>query len=247
MSVILDALRKLDREKLSRRSGTANIAVDILRPDLERPRKKIPVTIATVSLTAIATAVITYVALFKFGLLPRSSQTTPRNLPSPSQQVVPVPSEPGFPSKSLPPEPIKPLPPNPQIAPAPPSPEPVYDARDEKSKTPLKIQSPDESKSPTISVGDRKASQIGISEKTESSLGNTKKTAVVPTESVTTPPSLKLSAIVWYEEPSRRFAMINGMKATEGSVIEGVKVVEIHPTSVRFLHKDQYFEIPMSK
>jgi hypothetical protein len=158
-----------------------------------------------------------------------------------------LPPESGFPSKSLSPEFIKPLPPNQQIAPAPLSPEPAYDARDKKSRTPPKIQSPDESKSPAISAGDRKVSQNGISEKTDTSPENTKKTAVAPTESVTTPPSLKLSVIVWYEDPSRRFAMINGMKATEGSVIEGVKVVEIYPTSVHFLHKGQYFEISMPK
>ena len=247
MSVILDALRKLDREKLSRRNGTANIAVEILRPDLDRPGKKVPLTIATVSLTAVATAAITYFAMFKFGLLPRSFQTAPGNLPAPSQQAAPVPPESGLSSKSLSPEFIKPLPPNQQIAPAPLSPEPVYDTRDEKSRTPPKIQSPDESKSPAISAGDRKASQNGISEKTGTPPENTKKTVVVPTESATTPPSLKLSAIVWYEEPSERFAMINGMKTTEGSIIEGVKVVEIHPTSVRFLHKGQYFEISISK
>ena len=61
MSVILDALRKLDREKSSRRNGTAPIAVEILRPDLSRPGKKIPVYLAAVSLTAMAAAAITYV------------------------------------------------------------------------------------------------------------------------------------------------------------------------------------------
>jgi len=68
-----------------------------------------------------------------------------------------------------------------------------------------------------------------------------------PNVSPTTPPSLKLSAIVWYEDPSARFAMINGIKATEGSEIEGVKVVEIHPTSVRFLDNGRYFEISMTR
>jgi hypothetical protein len=62
-----------------------------------------------------------------------------------------------------------------------------------------------------------------------------------------TPPSIKISAIVWYQDPSLRFAMINGVKATEGSVVEGVKVVEINPTSVRFFHNDQYFEISLPK
>jgi hypothetical protein len=41
--------------------------------------------------------------------------------------------------------------------------------------------------------------------------------------------------------------MINGMIATEGSVIDGVKVIEIQPTSVRFLYNDQRFEISISK
>jgi hypothetical protein len=37
--------------------------------------------------------------------------------------------------------------------------------------------------------------------------------------------------------------MINGVIVTEGSVIEGMKVEEIHPDRVRLLHKDQHFEI----
>jgi predicted nuclease with RNAse H fold len=61
------------------------------------------------------------------------------------------------------------------------------------------------------------------------------------------PLSLKVSAIVWYEEPSMRFAMINGLKATEGSVIEGVKVVEIKPTSVRLFHNEKYFDLFMDR
>ena len=111
----------------------------------------------------------------------------------------------------------------------------------------MKIQRPDENKSPAISAEDKKASQSVISEKVDVTPGNTKKTIGTPNESATTPPLLKLSVIVWYEQPSERFAMINGMKANEGSVIEGVKVVEIHPTSVRFLYNGQHFEISMSK
>ena len=54
MSVILDALRKLDREKSSRRKGTANIAVEILRPDLTHRGRRIPLYIVTVAVAAIA-------------------------------------------------------------------------------------------------------------------------------------------------------------------------------------------------
>jgi hypothetical protein len=40
-----------------------------------------------------------------------------------------------------------------------------------------------------------------------------------------------------------RRAVINGNFATEGSTVEGVKVLEILPTRVRFSHNDQAFEI----
>lgn len=61
--------------------------------------------------------------------------------------------------------------------------------------------------------------------------------------SATTLPSLKLSAIVWYEEPAKRFVMVNGVIANEGSVVEGVKVEEIYPDRVRFSHNGTPFEI----
>jgi hypothetical protein len=41
--------------------------------------------------------------------------------------------------------------------------------------------------------------------------------------------------------------MINGTISTEGSLVDGVKVAEIRPTGVLFLHNGQYFEIPISK
>jgi general secretion pathway protein B len=58
-------------------------------------------------------------------------------------------------------------------------------------------------------------------------------------------PSLNISAIVWYEEPSKRFAMINGVIVTEGAVVEGMKVETIYPDRVRFLHRSQHLDIPI--
>ncbi len=114
MSLILEALKKLDREKSSRRNGTANIAVEILRPDLPRPGKRIPLYFAAVSLTAVVTAAITYAVMTQFGFLSKSSPPASVDAPAPSQQV----------------------------APAPLSREPVRDARDEISRMPPKIQEP---------------------------------------------------------------------------------------------------------
>jgi general secretion pathway protein B len=248
MSVILDALRKLDREKLSRRSATANIAVEILRLDLPRPGKKFPLYVATVSLTAIAAVVITYAVMLKFGFLPKSSPPEqksppvstqpvapappdsgflsrslspgPTSPPAQTQRVAPVPLDSGFPSKSSPPAPTNPPLPSQQVAPVPPSQEPARGARDEMSRVPPKIQAPAESKT----------SKIG---------------APPSNGSTTTFPSLKISAIVWYEEPSKRFVMVNGVIANEGSVVEGVKVEEIYPDRVRFSHNGRPFEIPI--
>ena len=227
MSVILDALKKLDREKSFPRDGTANIAVEILRPDLPHSGKRIPLYFVIVTLTAVATAAITY-AVVEFGFLSKSSPPAPMNPPAPSQQV----------------------------APAPLSHEPVHDARDEINRVPPKIQNPVEGKNPAETkkpaesqnlatpLGQKEASQNVIIEKATVAPEIAKKTTEqTPDGSATTPPSLKLSAIVWYEEPSKRFAMINGVIITEGSVIEGVKVEEIYPDRVRFSHNGRPFEI----
>lgn len=220
MSVILDALRKLDREKSSRRNGTGHIAVEILRPDLPRSGKKIPVYIITVSLTAIAAVAITYALMSELGFLSKSSPPVPVSLLAPSQRA----------------------------APAPLSGAPVRDAQDEISRVPPKIETPAGSKPTETSSGEKKTERNVVSEEANVAPENTRKTPEhSPTGSAATPPSLKISAIVWYEDPSKRFAMINGTITTEGSLIEGVKVVEINPTGVRFLHNGQYFEIPISK
>ncbi len=220
MSVILDALRKLDREKSSRRNGTANIAVEILRPGSSRPGKKVALYITTVSLTAIAAAVVTYVLKSQPGFLSKSSPPFPVSLPAPSQQA----------------------------ATAPPSREPVSDAQSEISRVAPKIEISAGGKPSETSSGERKTERDVISEEAKVAPRDTKKPAEhTPTGSVAALPSLKISAIVWYEDPSKRFAMINGTISPEGSLVDGVKVVEIRPTGVLFLHNGQYFEIPISK
>jgi general secretion pathway protein B len=231
MSLILDALKKLDREKSSRRSGTANIAIEILRPDLPRPGKRNLLYFAAVSLTAVATVAITYGVMGGFGFLSKSSPPALVNPPASTQQVAPPPLEPGSLMKPSPPAPVSPPALTQQVAPAPPlTPEPVRDARDEISRVPPKIQNQAESKPPAISLGEKKTRQNVISQ-----------------EADVAPGTIKLSGILWHEEPSERRAAVNGTVITEGSVIEGVKVVEIFPTRVRFSYNGRPFEISMSE
>jgi hypothetical protein len=257
MSVILDVLRKLDREKPSRRDETPNIAVEILRPDLPRSGRRISLYVGIISLTAIATAVITFGFMKEFGYLSKSSPPAPVTPTAPGRQAEPAPLELGVQTKSSPPAPVSPSASSQQVAPAPLSREPVRETKEDISKVVPKTDTPPESKvsgetkvpvesKPSAAPPDeKKASQSVIPEKKEVVPGGTsKKSTETPvSESATSPPSLKLSAIVWYEDPSMRFAIVNGLKAVEGSLIEGVKVVEIHPTRVRFLHNNQYFEV----
>ncbi len=221
MSVILDALRKLDREKSSRRSGTADIAVEILSPDLPRPGKRIPRYAAIAFLASIVTVAITYGVVVKGGFLSKSSAPAVMNVPAPHPQVAPVP----LPS------------------------EPVRGDREEISTDPPKIQAPVKSKKPAAPSVESKGDEIKIKQNvTVKGADIVPEKAKIPPEPparepATTLPSLNISAIVWYEEPSRRFAMINGLIVTEGSVVEGMKVEKIYPDRVRFLHRNQHFEI----
>ena len=221
MSVILDALKKLDRERSSRRSGTANIAVEILKPDLPRPGKRIPLYAAVALLIALTTAAITYSVVGKGGSRAKSSPSLAMHSPAPNLPVEAIP----------------------------PPTEPVRQPREELNPVPPKAQAPVKTRKPPASLPENKA----IEKKTDQSV--ILKEAGIAPEKTTTPaepspsgpaaasPSLKISTIVWYEDPSKRFAMINGLIATEGSVIEGMKVEEIYPNRVRFLHNGQHFEI----
>jgi len=91
MSLILDALKKLDRERSSRQKGAANIAVEIVRPDLPRSGKRVLRYLAAACLAAVASAAITYVVMMEFGFLSRSSAPVPLNAAAKSQQVAPAP------------------------------------------------------------------------------------------------------------------------------------------------------------
>jgi general secretion pathway protein B len=223
MSVILDALKKLDREKSSRRSGTADIAVEILRPDLPRPMKRAPLYVAIAFFIAIVTAAVTYGVMVKGGP----------------------------PSKPSPPLAMNPPVPHPEAAPVTLLSEPIRNGRDEAIPPPPETQTPVKGKKPAAPSVESKGDETKIKQNvTVKGADHAPEKAKIapeppPREPTATFPSLNISAIVWYEERSKRFAMINGLIVTEGSDIEGMKVEEIYPDRVRFLHRNQRLEIPI--
>ncbi len=235
MSVILDALKKLDREKSSRRNEKANIAVEILRADLPRPDKRVPRYAAIALLTAFATAVVTYGVMVKGGFLSKSIPPPAVNPPVLRQERVPVP----------------------------PSSEPTPGARDEINPEPPEVQIPVRARKPAAplaqsEIHETKAKQNVAAKETDLPAEQPRLPAEPSRQPSEKPrasaepsapasakalPTMNISAIVWYEEPSKRFAMINGLIVMEGAVIEGMKVEEIFPDRVRFLHQTQHLEI----
>lgn len=290
MSVILDALKKLDREKSSRRGGAANIATEILRPDPASPGRSLRFYGAAVFLTAVATAAITYGTIVKFGLTPKSlppaavspsapgpqatppppgisavSKSLPRAAVSPAApveqaaappptgsvskplppvaadlsaagpQAAPPPPEVSPGAKSLPPAAVNPSEPSPQVVDPSSSREPAREAQPETGQVSPRTQAPAES-------------QKVIPEKAGvASPKTTKPAGPAPDRSATGRPLLKITAIVWSEDPSRRFAVVNGVMAYEGTVVDGVKVDQINPTSLRFSDDGRPFEIPIHR
>ena len=109
---------------------------------------------------------------------------------------------------------------------------------------PPKLQNPPESSGSTLSPGKQKEGQNLMPKDAEIAPGYTQQpSGPLPNKLAAAPPSLRLTAISWNEEPSKRFAFVNGIMTYEGGVIEGVKIVEIYPNRVRFLHNERYFEI----
>jgi general secretion pathway protein B len=302
MSLILNALRKLDREKASRRKGGPNIASEILRPDSPRAQGKTYRYLVAFSLTALATAGLTYAVVVGFGLRGKTSLTEPSVSHGAKQPAAGVPAESALSSKSSPslpvsppvlkrqaaavppqtgsaakpsppatgrppappkqakagppkaaaeeksssPSPLSAPPPAPrqQVAPVPPPPELARDARSEPIQTPAKVSDLAGGRTPAASPEERKPSPNAVPQEAEVSRGDARKPGVPAVdESPSTLPPLKITGIVWNEEPSKRRAIINGAFLNEGSMIEGVKVEEILPTQVRFLYKGQAFQI----
>jgi hypothetical protein len=270
MSLILDALKKLDREKAFIRKVTTNIADEILKTDPDRSGKKFWFYFTAVSFTAVAAAGITYGVMAGFGLLSKATPPAPMNPARVSPQVEsapiarePVQEAPVVTSRVSPKvrddvESKKPSlqdsspgasvtagkQASQQAESVPIAREPRREAQEGVNLAVPKASGNVESKRPSGSPADKKAEPKVAPGETIVPAGNAKTTtqsAVSESESAT--PSLRLSGIVWSEAPSERYAVINGAIISEGALIQGVKVEEIFPNRVRLSHKGRSFEI----
>ena len=215
MSLILDALKKLDREKASKRHGTVDIASGILLQEKGR-RRRIIVPVAAVLFTAIAAAVVTYYWTDTPPPTTVAVQTAPA-VPAPAVQAPPAP-QPVLPivkqEPAVEPKPVPAAEPDRKqiITPSPPAAEAAKPVERPRARAPAAMEPPKApEKNAEASPADRS--------------------------------KLKVSGIVWQEERPARRAFINDVPVREGDTVQGAKVVEIRPDHVRFSQGGKFFDI----
>jgi len=218
MSLILEALRKLDRERSAGSDGKRDITAELLKAGDSPRRSGLLPLVVTLGVTASVAALVTFFAIGGSGPTKGDAPLTAPAPPVQAPQAFPAPS-PSVPAA------VAEKPALPQVA---------------EPGTPPDAASP--AKQPGRSKEASKPTAKGrASGRQESS----SKAPARSGEGAASRPAVKISGIVWQEEPSERKAMINGKVARIGEMVDGMKVLEIHPTGVKLSHDGKTFTAGM--
>jgi len=216
MSLILDALKKLDQEMATGRKNSGAVVDQILRRDRARPGYKgiIFLTIVAASVGAVTTIVL----MVGFPGFMKPADQTPQTFSKESPTASPAGRAAALSSE----------------APAP------LSGRQEKAAADVAR--------PRVEPVEKK-----VTVKTSPRAEKIDKPVASDTRDIPNPspeaamPVLRITGIVWQEDPQARRAVVNEVVAREGFVIDGVKIVEILPTVVRFKKGTKSFEISVGK
>ncbi len=216
MSLILDALKKLDREKIERVAEKANVTAGILKAgDMPRRRNILPLAVALGS-TACVAAIVTW---FFIG------EHVPRFATQPIVPAAPVQARTAA------------------SVPAKPSPSTSVEPAAMPTTSPLRAPSQEVVANVTPATATGRGAPIAKKNPPAGELVSRGETA--GNDETVAAPSLKVSGIVWQDLPADRKAVINGRVAKEGDTVEGVKVLEIYPTFVSVSFKGKSFKVKM--
>lgn len=215
MSVILDALKKLEQEKVPSRTGPVDIIPEIVKTRYGRARSKTWIIVAVILGVAAATAAVTISVM---GSLSSGNHKSVSVLPGPDASL-------------------------PATLPAPPAKEPGNEMHsgDKNNqgagKVPQNITRPVQTSVQTVIPSPppprHKAATI---DKTDEAT----QVAGFPFQ------ALKVSGIAWQEDKSDRRAVVNGVLAAEGEVIEGARIVHIYQDKVRFSFAGRTFDVAVA-
>jgi general secretion pathway protein B len=217
MSLILDALKKLDREKVAKGGGKMDITAELLKAgDYPRNSSVLPL-VFTLAITASLAAVVTYLIFGGSGPRAVDSRSVVPAATVQTQQVT--------------------------AAPLPPMPAAVTD----KPPVPLGASpaAPPAVVSEAVQTVTKKGGDPTTKTRGTASVETPRKATAPSDEGPVTMPALKVSGIIWQEVPSERKAVINGTVAREGESVAGVKVLEIYPTHVVVSSRGKSFKLKM--
>ena len=232
MSYILDALKKIEREKArkERHSGMANISGELFSED--------PSTGSNSNSVAKISIVIILVALVTFGVTWYLFHDT-KGRKVPPQQVATSQTSPSSPLVTTPPPPVAPaLSSVPPVA-SPPTAIPLVAAPPVRSSAP--VYGADSEEVDEEEGGQTQGSQSQRSLNTASAV----KAQHQNNESMSAPADIKVSGIAWQDERNARRAVVNGFLLHEGSVVSGAKITEIRQDRVRFSQGGRTFEVSL--
>ena len=224
MSLILDALKKLEREKAAQSNKTSDIAASILeQKPAVRSRRPI-VIIGAIALIAAVSMAGMYITFLM------------NNKPAPLSAAAPLApvAQPATASAPLAPAP------QPATGPAPLAlaPQPATTPATAETSAPPPAAARPVKASPVKEKAGPAKPKRGEPEK---------KAASPPTATTASRADFTISAIIWYEEPSERKAVIDGKSAREGDIIDGCRVEQIYPSRVIFVKNGKAFEVNMNR
>ena len=218
MSYILDALKKLEKEKSrkNRPGGMVNISGELFAGD-SGPRAGEPRRFALPGLLLVVALLVGGGIYWYFNhsvpnKTARIENRPPALLPVPVQPPVPV---------------VTPSPATPVVPPA------AIPAQNPAPSPAVAPQAAGERK------GGRKASPVRTSVVRTPLSGGQSQPLITP------PAEIKVQGIAWQEERSARRAVVNGFLMQEGGMVAGAKINEILADRVRFASPSGMFEVPM--
>ena len=231
MSYILDALKKLEREKSrkSRGDGMVNISGTLFEHDRPQPTGTAGWKIALA---------VTIAVLVTFGATWFLLRPAPVRVTAVSRLAVPV-----SPTPSVPPVAVEPSP-----LPAVPAFVPVQQAPPAAPAQPPLVRPPVAPAAPQKAVVPAAPASEDDDDEGRASRRRTKERHVqtLPAaQSMAAPYDIKLSGIAWQDARRARRAVINGFLMQEGGLVSGARITDIFQDRVRFSQSGKSFEIPL--
>lgn len=233
MSLILDALRKMEQERRSKRGNGQDLRPEVLRYRLAaQPKEKSRYPLAIAAGLVLLCAGLGAGFMLKGRGAAQVADGAPAGVPAVSPAVavptpvaaVPVPASPA--AVAVP----QPVPAPPAAAPATPG-QPVVGAATPVSPPAEPIRKTLRAASPAPAQEAVAQPRVSRGESASAAAGG---------------PDIVISGIAYQDERRMRRAVLNGSLVGEGGEVAGARVVEIKETKVRFSRGGHIFEIPFS-